>query len=478
MPELPEVETVRRTLERQIIGKKITSVDVYYDKIIENVPPSEFISKLKNQTFRQIDCYGKYLIFILDQVSILSHLRMEGKFFIKEPNAKLEKHEHIVFTLDEKISFRYHDTRKFGKMALLETTNKEEIMQYPALIHLGKEANDESFTSMELYQVLSTKHMPIKTALLDQEVICGLGNIYADEVCFLSKISPKTACNMLSIEDAKNILDASKAVLAKAIQAGGTTIRSYTSSLGITGLFQLELLVHSRVAKPCPTCKTPIVKIKVGGRGTYFCPKCQPIKNKKVIGITGSIATGKSVVSNYLKELGYPVIDADEIVKEGKKKNHFLYKALLDNIASFDFLTNGEIDNQKLAKFIYEKDENRLLVNEVVHPLVKKEMERQIENTFEEIVFVSVPLLFEAHFEDLCDQIICVYAQEEVEIKRLMARNHLSYEEAALRISKQAPQKEKCERANFIIDNSKELCYTIEQVDKMLRKVKKTYGNE
>lgn len=477
MPELPEVETVRRTLERQIIDKTITKVEIYYDTMIENVSKEEFQTKLVHQTFRKMDRYGKYLFFILDDYTIVSHLRMEGKFFLKSIDTPLDKHEHIVFILDDEVSFRYHDTRKFGKMVLLPTTKKEEIMKYPSLSHLGKEANDAAFTKEELFQILSKKTTPIKTALLDQEVICGLGNIYADEVCFMANLNPKTPSNGLTMDDAAHILNASKIVLEKAIQAGGTTIRSYTSSLGITGLFQLELLIHSKEKEPCPTCQTPIMKIKVGGRGTYFCPNCQQLRKKIVVGITGSIATGKSIITAYLQQLGFKVIDADEIVKEGKKKNNAIYQALVNKFDRKILNGNFEIDNQKLATYIYESDENREEINQMIHPIVKKNIQEQIKYTQDTLIFVSVPLLFESHFEDLCDEIICVYADEEVEINRLMERNHITYEEAILKISKQQPQKEKCEKANYIIDNSSELCYTIEQVERILRKVKRKYGN-
>lgn len=477
MPELPEVETVRGTLEGQIIGKTITNIEVYYAAMLENTTKEKFIHSLIGQTFQKIERYGKYLIFILDDYTILSHLRMEGKYFLKDIHAPLEKHEHIVFILNQTISFRYHDTRKFGKMALLKTTKMQEIMKYSSLSHLGKEANDTQFTKEELYDRLKHKHVPIKTALLNQEIICGLGNIYVDEVCFMSKLNPKMSSCHITMEDASNILKSSRSILAKAIQAGGTTIRSYTSSLGVTGRFQLELLVHSKENEPCPICNTKIVKIKVGGRGTYVCPNCQAPREKKVIGITGSIATGKSEVTKYLKEKGYAVVDADEIVKEEKNKNKSIYHALLEKIGRKILSDNGEIDNQKLARFIYESDENRLLVNAIVHPIVKEKIQENIKNIVDELIFISVPLLFEAHFETLCSKIICVYASPEVEIQRLMMRNHCSYDEAVLRISKQISQEEKCKKADYIIDNSYELCYTLEQVDKILKEVKKTYGN-
>ena len=227
MPELPEVETVRRTLLLQILNKKITGVNVYYENILQDTNTNTFKTVLINQTIKDISRYGKYLIFILDDYTIISHLRMEGKFFIKGINDPLEKHEHIEFILDNNISFRYHDTRKFGKMILLNSNTFEEAIKHKSIAKLGKEANDESFTKEDLYEKLKNKKNPMKTSLLDQEILAGLGNIYVDEVCFISKLHPKTPTNMITLDDCENILDASKKTLKKAIEAGGTTIRTF-----------------------------------------------------------------------------------------------------------------------------------------------------------------------------------------------------------------------------------------------------------
>lgn len=471
MPELPEVETVRRTLLTQIIGKKITNLAVYYDKIIENVDPLTFQKSLIGETFQDIDRYGKYLIFILDHYSIISHLRMEGKFFLKNPDDERSKHEHIIFTLDEKISFRYHDTRKFGKMILLKTTKKQDILQYPTLNKLGKEANDQSFTKEELYNIFHQKKVPLKVALLDQEIICGLGNIYADEVCFMSGLNPHMLTNHLTLDDANNILLSARLVLKKAIEKGGTTIRSYTSSLGVTGLFQLELLVHTKENEPCPKCHTLIRKEFVGGRGTYYCPKCQRKHFPKVIGITGAIASGKTTVTNYLEEKNYQVVDADTIVKDLKKPSKAIYQALVKAYGTSILTTDGLIDDKLLAQMVFNDEKSRLKINQIIHPLVYEECEKQILNTTNHIIFLSIPLLFEAHFEDLCDQIICVNIDEQTQLTRLMNRNHLSIEEANKRINSQMPLEEKCQKATFIIDNSREICYTIEQIEKILQMV-------
>ena len=139
MPELPEVETVRQTLKRQILNKKINKVEVYYEKMLENTNVLEFKTLLVGQTFKDILRYGKYLFFILDDYIIISHLRMEGKFFLKGINDIISNHEHIIFTLDDNISFRYHDTRRFGKMILLKTSNYKDALNYPAIKKLGKE---------------------------------------------------------------------------------------------------------------------------------------------------------------------------------------------------------------------------------------------------------------------------------------------------------------------------------------------------
>lgn len=471
MPELPEVETVRRTLQTQILGKTITRVEVYYKNILENTKLDDFKQNLIGQTFRDINRYGKYLIFILDDYSIISHLRMEGKFFLKNLDDELSKHEHIVFTLDDKISFRYHDTRKFGKMVLLSTTDMKEIMKYPALSKLGKEANDESFTKEELYEKLKKKNTPIKSSLLDQEIICGLGNIYVDEVCFMSKLNPKMPSNKVTLDDASNILESSRRVLAKAIKAGGTTIRSYTSSLGVTGLFQLELLVHAKEKEPCPTCGTIIEKEFVGGRGTYYCKKCQRMHMPKIIGITGSIASGKSTVSNYLKEKGYEIIDADEIVKEEKAKDKQVYKALVEKFGQSILDEDLEIDNNALEKIIFDDESTRKTINTIIHPVVYEVCEKRINSSNKAVVFLSVPLLYEAGFDKLCDDVICVNINEDIQIERLEKRNNLEYDEAKKRIISQMPLEEKCQKATFIIDNSGDLCYTIEQVEKILQKI-------
>jgi len=268
MPELPEVETVKNTLRRQILNKKIKVANIYWNNIIAFPEVDEFKKKIENQPINDILRRGKWLMFELDDYFLLSHLRMEGKYFIRNVGDERNKHEHVIFTFDDNTELRYHDTRKFGKMYLIE---KDKVYEEKPLKDLGKEPWDENLTKEYLKNKLNKK--AIKTQLLDQSIIVGIGNIYVDEVLFLSKLHPETLGNTLTDNDLENIIKYTKKTLEKAIELGGTTVKSYTSSEGVHGRFQNELLVHTK--EICPNCNSKIEKITVGGRGTYYCPKCQ-----------------------------------------------------------------------------------------------------------------------------------------------------------------------------------------------------------
>ena len=272
MPELPEVETVKESLKLRLLGRKINKVNVIYDNIIAYPTVEEFIKKIEKQRINDMKRRGKFILFELDDYYLLSHLRMEGKYFFKNKNDDIFKHEHIIFDLDNGEELRYMDTRKFGKMYLI---NKEDIDKVGPLKELGLEPWDENLTSEYLLDKYKNKKLPIKSVLLDQSIIVGIGNIYADEILFLCKINPLKKCNDITKKEAFNIIKYTKEVLESAIKKGGTTIRSYSSVDGVHGLFQEELLVHGKDKGKCPVCNSDILKIRVGGRGTYYCPKCQ-----------------------------------------------------------------------------------------------------------------------------------------------------------------------------------------------------------
>ena len=278
MPEKPEVITVARKLKEHLLNRTFVKVDIYHNNIIAGIEVEDFKKKLVGQTIRNIDTRGKFIVFMLDDYYLLIHLRMEGKFFYRTKLDEVTKHEHVVFTMNDGVEVRYHDVRKFGKMYLIK---KEELEITKPIVDLGLEVWDNNLTSSYLLEKFKKKNLPIKTALLDQSIITGIGNIYDDEILFLAKIHPLTKAKDLSKKELDDIIKYSVIVLDKAIKEGGTTIRSYTSEEGVHGLFQHSLKVHNHAKDPCSICGTTIEKIKVGGRGTYFCPTCQKIIEKK-----------------------------------------------------------------------------------------------------------------------------------------------------------------------------------------------------
>ncbi len=273
MPELPEVENVKNALCQTVKGKKITAIEVRYEPMIKNMSSQEFKNKLTGQTIHEIKRRGKYLVFYFDDYVLLSHLRMEGKYFVVHPDFELNPHIHIVMALDDGNRLVYQDTRKFGTYHLYDKS--VDLEETPPFKVLGVEPFSPEFTPHYLKEKIKNKKKPIKSLLLDQSVVCGLGNIYVDEVLYRARLHPLTSSADLGDSDIENVVKYTVEVLARAIELGGTTIRTFSSSHGVLGSFQNELLVHQKKGEACGTCQSEIEKIKVGGRGTYFCPTCQ-----------------------------------------------------------------------------------------------------------------------------------------------------------------------------------------------------------
>lgn len=277
MPEKPEVMTVARKLKDHLIGRVFKQAEIFYDNIISYPTVLEFKEQIKNKKIIDITTRGKWIVFDLENDYLLVHLRMEGKFFYRTEKDQKEKHEHVIFTLDHEEQLRYHDVRKFGKMILI---SKEKAPYHKPFSELGLEFWDSKLTDLYLKKHYQKKSLPIKSTLLDQSIITGIGNIYADEILFLSHISPLLPTNKLTKENRNDIILYTKKVLNQAIEAGGTTIRSYTSEEGVHGLFQQQLKVHGKKGEKCSICGGIIEKIQIGGRGTYYCPECQNVKLK------------------------------------------------------------------------------------------------------------------------------------------------------------------------------------------------------
>ena len=271
MPELPEVETVKNALKRLVLNKKINNIEIFHNNIIASPSVEEFKEKIKNQTINNIKRRGKWLLFELDNYYLVSHLRMEGKYFLKEKEEVRSKHDHVIFDLNDK-ELRYNDTRKFGKMYLIE---KDKLDSSKPINELGLEPWDKNLNIEYLKEKYKNKKIAIKTVLLDQSIITGIGNIYADEILFLSGINPLKKPDSLSDKELSDIIKYTRQTLEEAIKLGGTTIKSYQSEEGVHGRFQNNLLVHNHSGDKCPKCDTIIIKIAVNGRGTYYCTNCQ-----------------------------------------------------------------------------------------------------------------------------------------------------------------------------------------------------------
>jgi formamidopyrimidine-DNA glycosylase len=273
MPELPEVETIRRTLEELVLGKEIKEVAVYWPKIIKAPEPVEqFQDALIGQTIMEIGRRGKFLIFYLTDYALVSHLRMEGKYGVYPKEEPYDKHTHVIFTFTDGSELRYRDVRKFGTMHLF--AKGTEVTTLP-LSQLGPEPLSKQFTIEYLTEKLAKTSRKIKPVLLDQVVVVGIGNIYVDESLFRAGIHPERIASSLTKEEISTLHIEIVATLSEAIEKGGSTIRSYVNSQGQIGMFQLELFVYDRKGEPCKRCGTILEKTVVGGRGTHFCPACQ-----------------------------------------------------------------------------------------------------------------------------------------------------------------------------------------------------------
>lgn len=274
MPELPEVETVRQSLRKHILGRTIVDIDIRLPRLIrlpENT--EEFKLMLVGQTIQEIDRRGKYLLFQIPPFTLVSHLRMEGKYSIHQLDDPIEKHTHLIFRLDDNTELRYRDVRTFGTFDLIPQGKYDALT---GLASLGPEPLEEEFTLAVFCDICKKKtSRNIKAFLLDQTNIAGLGNIYVDEALFYAKIHPEREVSSLKKKEIELIYIGIRKCLSDGVKAGGATVRSYRNSDGEMGYFQLQIEVYGRRTQPCSHCGTPIERIVVAGRGTHICPKCQ-----------------------------------------------------------------------------------------------------------------------------------------------------------------------------------------------------------
>lgn len=280
LPELPEVENVKRGLNEFIVGETVRTVEVRWPRIIESPTANQFSKRLQGQTFERVSRRGKFLLFYLTNDVLISHLRMEGKYQLIEPDEKGQlprrgKHTHVIFHLESGKKLCYLDVRKFGRMSLVA---KGQEFDHKSLVKLGPEPTVADFDLTAMQEFLTRRTKAIKGVLLDQQIVVGVGNIYADEILFEAKVHPATPANRLTDSEEIRLHQAIIAILDAAIDKGGTTIRSYENAFGDIGTFQNQLEVYGKDGEACVNCGTEIKKIKIAGRGTHYCPVCQPMK--------------------------------------------------------------------------------------------------------------------------------------------------------------------------------------------------------
>ena len=269
MPELPEVETVVNQLRPHLTGRRIETVWIGWERIVDRPSVPEFRQQLSGQTFVGAQRRGKFLLFpLLGGDHLLIHLRMTGSLMLHPFDLEWDRHTHAVLTLDNGQRLHYRDVRKFGRLYLVQ--DPEDVVGL-----LGPEPLAQEFDAAQLGEQLAGRRAAIKSLLLDQRIIAGVGNIYADEALFRSGIHPLRAGGNLTADEIVGLHLAVRDVLSEAIADGGSTVRDYRSSWGESGRFQEQLRVFRHQGEPCPNCGTGLERIRVGGRSTHFCPQCQ-----------------------------------------------------------------------------------------------------------------------------------------------------------------------------------------------------------
>lgn len=274
MPELPEVETVRRGLQKELPGARIQSISILRADSVAYPDLKSFIGHLKGKSFCSVERRGKYILMNLsDNTGMVAHLRMSGRLLILKKGAREPAHVRVRIQLNNGQKLVFDDTRVFGRLWLVEPGSSfEETV--PALSKLGPEPTG-ALSAAHLEGCFKGKTQSVKTALLDQTIVAGIGNIYADESLFRAGIRPDRPAGDLKSSELKRLCAEIEKVIENAIALGGSTLRDYTSAEGVNGNYQQEALVYGRKGEPCRKCKKSIQRIKLSGRSTHFCPCCQ-----------------------------------------------------------------------------------------------------------------------------------------------------------------------------------------------------------
>jgi formamidopyrimidine-DNA glycosylase len=270
MPELPEVETIRRGIAPRLEGQLIQTVIVRESRLRWPVPDN-LATILPHQQVQSIRRRGKYLLFRCSQGHILIHLGMSGNLRVLPPDTPVKKHDHLDLIFNRQVCLRYHDPRRFG--SVLWTT--ASILTHPLLANLGLEPLETEFTGNYLYRGAQKRQVAVKNYIMNSHIVVGVGNIYANEALFLTGLHPARAAGDISLKRYQNLAKNIKQVLTAAIEMGGTTLHDFSDSAGQPGNFRQALQVYGRAGRACMRCGQTVQLQKIGQRASYFCPKCQ-----------------------------------------------------------------------------------------------------------------------------------------------------------------------------------------------------------
>jgi formamidopyrimidine-DNA glycosylase len=273
MPELPEVETIRRQLEPELRGRRIESAEVLDERWTRPVPPAEVERAIAGRTIEQVERRGKYLVLRLDGGrSLAMHLRMTGNLLLDQGSAApMPRHLRAVITLEGGGRLLFTDARRFGQAVVLDGDGLDDYFA----ARLGVEPLSEALTAEELCRLAAGRRAPLKSFLLNQSRISGIGNIYADEALHRAALHPLSPAGSMKPEDCERLREGIVATLEAGLRSGGASVDDYLDARGERGAMQDEFLVHTREGQPCPRCGAEIRRIVVAGRSTYFCPSCQ-----------------------------------------------------------------------------------------------------------------------------------------------------------------------------------------------------------
>ena len=277
MPELPEVETVRRGLQATVIGRTVVAVEATGARTVRRQGAEELRQRLLGRRLVAAGRRGKYLAVELDSgEALVIHLRMSGQLLlVADASHPRAPHTHVVLGLDDGSELRFVDPRTFGEMYVAGEVGDDGL---PAeLGHLGVDPVVDGLSASRLADVLGRRRVAVKVALTDQRLVAGIGNIYADEICFLAKVRPDRRCPTLQPADFRRLAKAATSILGEAIEARGSSLKDarYRDISGELGDFQHRHAVYGREGLPCPKCGRPIVRLRIGGRSSFFCTRCQ-----------------------------------------------------------------------------------------------------------------------------------------------------------------------------------------------------------